>query len=75
MKKVTIYQAKTNLSKIIQEVLAGEEVIIAKGNNPLVKLVRLNDQNGQRVIGRLAGKIEIADDFDNVPDDFSEYVG
>ena len=38
MKIVTIYQAKTHLSKLIQEALAGEEIIIAKGKNPVVKL-------------------------------------
>jgi prevent-host-death family protein len=37
--QVTIHAAKTNLSKLIEAALAGEEVVIAKGKNPVVKLV------------------------------------
>lgn len=37
--QVTIHEAKTNLSRLIQAALAGEEVVIAKGKQPLVKLV------------------------------------
>ncbi len=39
--QVTIHEAKTNLSKLIRQVLAGEEVIIARNKTPLVKLVML----------------------------------
>lgn len=75
MKKVSIHQAKTNLSKLIQEVLGGEEVVIAKGNRPVVKLVMLEQQEGRRRIGSLKGKIEVSDDFDDELSDFKEYVG
>ena len=37
--QVTIHEAKTNLSKLIEAVLAGEEVIVAKGKRPMVKIV------------------------------------
>ncbi|RJF87517.1 type II toxin-antitoxin system Phd/YefM family antitoxin [Oleomonas cavernae] len=43
--KVTIHTAKTNLSKLIEAALAGEEVVIAKGNKPMVKLVPLPQGN------------------------------
>jgi len=39
MHQVNIHEAKTHLSKLIQEVIAGEDVIIAKGNKPVVRLV------------------------------------
>ena len=74
MKTVTIHQAKTQLSKLIQEVLSGEEVIIAKGNRPVVKLVLLDSPGGQRQLGRAKGKITMADDFDDELPDFKAYT-
>jgi antitoxin (DNA-binding transcriptional repressor) of toxin-antitoxin stability system len=43
--QVTIHAAKTNLSKLIEAVLAGEEVVIARGKTPVVKLVAMPKQN------------------------------
>jgi prevent-host-death family protein len=60
---VTIHEAKTHLSKLIQQVMAGEEVIIAKGSKPLVVLQRL-PETGNRVEGRNRGKLRLAEDFD-----------
>ena len=75
MKTVTIHQAKTNLSKIIQDVINGEEVVIAKGKTPVVKLVLLESaRNSQRKLGQLEGKIRISDDFDDELDEFKEYL-
>ena len=61
-----IHQAKTHLSKLIERVLNGEEVIIAKAGKPLVKMVPFEDRptKSKRVGGQLRGKIWIADDFD-----------
>ncbi len=74
MKTVTIYQAKTNLSKIIQDVINGEEVVIAKGKIPVVKLVLLDSvKNAVRKLGGLQGQIKMADDFDSELTDFDEY--
>ena len=73
MKTVTIYEAKTNLSKLIQEVLAGEEVIIAKGKKPIVKLVLVENNSKQRSLGRMNGKITISQDFGEELPDFEEY--
>ena len=47
MKQVTVHVAKTNLSKLIDAALAGEEVIIAKGNKPAVRLVAIPQGNFQ----------------------------
>ena len=74
MYQVNIHEAKTNLSKLIQRVMSGEEVIIAKGNKPLVKLVQLNSPKPERKLGTAAGLIEIADDFDTPIEDFAEYM-
>lgn len=74
MHKVTIHEAKTHLSRLIKEALEGEEVIIAKGNDPLVKLSPLTNPVQSRKIGEVPGIVEyIAGDFDETPEDFKEY--
>jgi len=75
MHKVTIHEAKTHLSRLIKEALEGEEVIIAKGKNPLVKLSPLSKPARSRKIGEDPGIVEyIAKDFDETPDDFKDYL-
>lgn len=75
MRQVTIHEAKTHLSKLIQQALSGEEIIIAKGKQPLVKLVVLPEVRQRRRLG--GGKdviVAMADDFDAPLDEFSEYT-
>ena len=55
MQQVTIHAAKTNLSKLIEAALAGEDIIIANGSKPVVRLVPV--QQGQFKIGLLKGKV------------------
>jgi len=70
----TIHEAKTNLSKLIQKALAGEEVIIANRNTPVVKLVAIETvQKPKRKIG--TGKhlvIKMDDSFDDPIDELFE---
>jgi len=73
--QVNIHEAKTQLSKLIQEALKGKEVIIARGNKPLVRLDVLPDVRSQRKIGNAKGLIlSMADDFDEPLDDFRDYM-
>ena len=74
MHQVNIHEAKTHLSKLIQEAITGEDVIIAKGNKPVVKLVALPTQKQQRQLGTAKGKMVMTDDFDEPLDDFSAYI-
>lgn len=75
MTQVTIHQAKTHLSKLIQQALAGEEIIIANRNQPVVKLVALPEARQQRRIGGAKEAIlSIADDFDEPLSDFEAYM-
>jgi antitoxin (DNA-binding transcriptional repressor) of toxin-antitoxin stability system len=75
MHQVTIHEAKTHLSRLIQAALAGEEVVIAKGKQPLVKLVVVPELRQQRRIGGAEGVVLfIADDFDAPLQDFQEYM-
>jgi antitoxin (DNA-binding transcriptional repressor) of toxin-antitoxin stability system len=59
--KVTVHRAKTELSRLIEAALRGEDVIIARGQDPVVKLVPL--QSSRFKFGPLAGKIANAPDF------------
>jgi prevent-host-death family protein len=74
MSLVTIHEAKTHLSRLIRKVINGEEVIIAKGNKPLVKLVSLEKSKPVRKIGLAKGLIKISNDFDKPLEDFQEYT-
>jgi antitoxin (DNA-binding transcriptional repressor) of toxin-antitoxin stability system len=74
MSVVTIHEAKTYLSRLINKVLRGEEVIIARGKKPLVKIVALKDDLPERELGHAKGKIVIASDFDGPLEDFKEYM-
>ena len=71
----TVHEAKTNLSKLIRLALAGEEVIIARGNEPVVMLVPVAAEKPQRRIGGAKGFIlYMADDFDAPLEEFAEYM-
>jgi prevent-host-death family protein len=73
MRQVNIHEAKTHFSKLIKEVINGGEVIIAKGNKPIAKLISLGHPKSVRKLGTAKGKIEIAADFDKSLADFSDY--
>lgn len=74
MLQVNIHEAKTNLSKLIQKVVDGEEVIIAKGNKPLVKLILIEQLKPKRRIGSARGQVVIAEDFNEPLEEFEEYT-
>lgn len=59
---VNVSKAKASLSKLVDMAYHGEEVIIAKNNLPLVKLV-VHKPTAKRKLGLLAGQIDIPDDF------------
>ncbi|MCK4446814.1 MAG: type II toxin-antitoxin system Phd/YefM family antitoxin [Candidatus Marinimicrobia bacterium] len=74
MIQVNIHDAKTNFSRLIKKVLEGEEIIIAKGNKPVAKLIQLSTSERKRKIGSAKGKIKIASDFNELLNDFKEYI-
>ena len=68
--QVNIYEAKSKLSKLINQVIAGEEVIIAKSGKPVAKIVPFEKPTQNRKPGSAKGKLIISDDFDApLPDD------
>ncbi len=74
MIQVNIHNAKTHLSRLIQKEIEGEEVVIAKGNKPIVKLTQIPNVPQIRKLGSAQGKIHISDDFNEPLDDFAEYM-
>lgn len=72
MKTVTIHEAKTHLSRLIRECVQGEEIVIARGDRPVVRLVPVAAARTGRVLGLHRGQIEIHDDFDAPLPDFAE---
>jgi len=70
-----ISQAKAELSALIEQVLKGNEVILAKAGKPVARLVAYHGPSGPRKPWCMAGEISIAADFDSLPDDIAEIFG
>ncbi|MCL2020989.1 MAG: type II toxin-antitoxin system prevent-host-death family antitoxin [Betaproteobacteria bacterium] len=68
MRTVNIHEAKTHLSRLVQQVVEGNPFIIARASKPLVKVVPLNTppENQARRLGYLIGEIAVPDDFDRM---------
>lgn len=62
---INVYQAKTQLSALIESALAGNEIIIARSGKPVVRLVPYTQQMNDRQPGQLKGKIQLPNDFDS----------
>jgi prevent-host-death family protein len=63
METITIHKAKTNLSRLIEKVCQGEDIVIARGSKPVVRLVAIEDKRGSRKPGAWKGKIKIGPEF------------
>lgn len=74
MAQWNVAEAKARLSELVQRAVAGEEVVIAKDNTPLLRLVPLLPAGRTRKPGTAKGRLWMAADFDKTPDDFGEYV-
>ena len=64
--QINIHQAKTQLSKLIELIQAGEEFVIAKSGKPVARLIPIGKEKRKRKLGLLDGKIKVPDDF-NAP--------
>jgi prevent-host-death family protein len=63
MKTVTVHKAKTNLSRLIEEACRGEEIVIARGKKPMVRLVPVSDKREERKPGWLKGEFKVGPEF------------
>jgi prevent-host-death family protein len=72
--RFNVGEAKARFSELVRKALAGEEVIIAKDNKPLLRLVPLHRPAGPRKPGSAKGQVWMAPDFDETPQDFDGYL-
>jgi antitoxin (DNA-binding transcriptional repressor) of toxin-antitoxin stability system len=63
MRFIQAHQAKTNLSKLIEQACRGEEVVIERGSTPVVHLVAIGEVQGRRQPGVLRGKLRVGREF------------
>jgi prevent-host-death family protein len=73
--QVNIYEAKTQLSRLVERAAAGEEIVIARGGRPMARLVPLERSRGPRQPGAYRGEMWIAPDFDELPDELASAFG
>lgn len=75
MSKFNIAEAKSRFSELVQKAMMGEEVIIARDNKPVLKLVPLDRPAQPRTPGSGKGQIVyMAPDFDATPEEFGDYT-
>jgi prevent-host-death family protein len=72
---VTVTEAKTQLSRLIERVGHGEEIVIRRGQRPVAKLVRYDEPVAPRQLGALRGQIWISDDFDEPDEEIERLFG
>lgn len=65
MPTVNVHAAKSQLSRLLDAAVAGEEVIIAKAGKPVARLVPIGARIERRKLGALAGQFRVPDDFDD----------
>lgn len=71
---VNVHAAKTHFSKLLERVMAGERIIIAKAGKPVAVLSPITERPSKRVLGRDAGRVVIHEDFDAPLPEFEEYA-
>lgn len=70
-KSVNIHDAKTHFSRLIERTARGEEIVIAKAGTPVAKLVPYRQGTRPRAPGGWTGRVRIAADFDELPDELA----
>lgn len=76
MTQFGMHEAKTKLSQLVERAEAGEDIVIARNGTPVARLVPVPKVASRKsVFGIWRGKVEMADDFDELPDDLAEAFG
>jgi prevent-host-death family protein len=71
-----MHEAKTKLSQLVRRAESGEDIVIARNGKPVVRLVPVPSASSlASVRGAWRGRVEIAPDFDDLPDDVEEALG
>jgi prevent-host-death family protein len=75
MRKVNVHEAKSQLSRLLEEVEAGERIIIARAGEPVAVLTAYSVAARKRKLGLFAGEAKIHADFDELPTDVADAFG
>ncbi len=75
MEIANIHEAKTQLSRLVERALEGEDVIIARAGKPAVRLVPIRKSDKPRRGSQWKGRVRIAEDFDDLPEDIARSFG
>jgi antitoxin (DNA-binding transcriptional repressor) of toxin-antitoxin stability system len=77
MSSYSIGEAKTQLSRLVQEAEGGEEVVVRRGRTPVARIVAITGAEGtsRRVPGRMRGRVHVHEDFDEWPADVARALG
>ena len=75
MRQVNVHEAKTQLSRLLEEVEAGERVVIARAGEPVAVLAPYRSAVRSRRLGLFAGQARIREDFDELPPDIAGPLG
>ena len=67
--QVNVHEAKTHLSRLLERVEAGEEVVVARAGRPIARLIPFQRRQEPRVPGMWRDRVTFADDFDVTPED------
>lgn len=76
MTQVGMHEAKTKLSQLVERAEAGEDIVIARNGKPAARLVPVRGASAMvSVRGAWRGRVHLADDFDELPDDIADALG
>jgi prevent-host-death family protein len=76
MARIGMHEAKTTLSQLVERAAAGEDIVIQRNGTPVARLVPVASSSSlQSVRGVWRGRVRIADDFDELPDDVADSFG
>lgn len=75
MEMTDIREARSQLARLVERALDGEDVILARAGKPVVRLVPISSDPSPRQGGQWKGRVRIADDFDDLPDDIAAAFG
>lgn len=74
MYEIELEKAKAQLERVLQRALDGEEVVLTRNQQAVLKLVPVPRSNGRRKAGSAKGLVSMAEDFDEPLEDFKEYM-
>ena len=76
MARIGMHEAKTHLSQLVERALSGEEIVLTRRGEPAVRLVPERSRGGfASLAGVWRGRVSIAEDFDELPEDLAERLG